>query len=363
MATRGSYVWAGLITAAIAAWMATGEVQIGGRADGSPALAAETTGAEAPFRVRVRRIEAEPLETSLTARGRTQADQRVEVKAQISGLIEAVAVKKGERVATGDLLCQIEKGAREAAVLKAQAALAQAELDFTAASTLSEKGYAAQTRLKAAEAARDGARAGVAEAQLEMSRTEIRAPSPGVIEDVPVEVGSLLSPGQTCALVLAPDPMLVVAQVPEREVARLSTGMQADVRTITGEARPGRLRYIAPTADPATRTFRVEIEVDNRDGALRDGVTSEIVLPTGAIQAHRVPPAALTLDDNGQIGVRSVAAGNVVHFAPVKILSSKRDAMWVAGLPAAIDVIVVGQDYVVEGQTVEPVLETAEAGS
>ena len=128
-----------------------------------------------------------------------------------------------------------------------------------------------------------------------------------------------------------------------------------------GEAVEGVIRYIAPSADPATRTFRLELALANPAGRLRDGVTSEIEIVLDEVRAHRFSPAILALSDRGEVGVRIVDAEGLVDFVPVEIIGEERDAVWVAGLPDTVTVITVGQDYVSDGQRVEPVLETAEA--
>jgi len=66
------------------------------------------------------------------------------------------------------------------------------------------------------------------------------------------------------------------------------------------------IRFIATAADPATRTFRVELEVANPDRTLRDGVTAEVGFPTSSVPAHFVSPALLTLYDAGVVGVRII---------------------------------------------------------
>ena len=370
---RSSYIWAAVISIAIGGWLASGQVIIGGQGDTDPAtgkpatdgtLAVEadaaTTAEDAPFRVRVRTISAIDRTAEFKVRGRTEADQRVSLRAQTSGLVEEIPVRKGDQVKAGDLVCQLEKGSREAHVLRAEAGVAQAELEHDGASKLSEKGYAAETRVRAMKAALDAARATLKEVELDLARTQMRAPFDGVVNNIPAEIGSMLGVGDVCAEVVASDPMLVIAQVSERDVGRLHAGMQGTARLITGDTAEGTLRYIAPSADQATRTFRIELAVPNPNWELRDGVTAEIAIPLDTTRAHRFSPAILTLDDKGVIGVRTVDEDNRVGFQPVKILGNENGAIWVSGLPENVTIITVGQEYVSVGETVEPVFETAE---
>ena len=76
--------------------------------------------------------------------------------------------------------------------------------------------------------------------------------------------------------------------------------------------------------------------------------------------AHKLPASALTLADDGKFGVRVVDADNKVSFVPLKILSQETDGAWVSGLPDTATVITRGQDFVIEGQVVEPVAKPAE---
>ena len=106
--------------------------------------------------------------------------------------------------------------------------------------------------------------------------------------------------------------------------------------------------------DPTTRTFRVEIEVPNPDLTLRDGQTAEIVIASEGTSAHLLPQSALTLNDEGTLGVRTVIEENTVSFMPVTILRDTPNGIWLAGLPKEASVIVIGQEYVTDGVTVDP---------
>ncbi len=106
------------------------------------------------------------------------------------------------------------------------------------------------------------------------------------------------------------------------------------------------------SADEATRTFRVEVEVPNPDLSIRDGQTAEIAISGGGQAAHLLPGSALTLDDSGQLGLRLVVEGRAA-FHPVTLLRDTAEGVWVAGLPEVADVIVVGQEFVTEGVAVD----------
>ena len=194
---------------------------------------------------------------------------------------------------------------------------------------------------------------------LDLERTNITAPIDGVVEDVPAEIGDYLPISGTCATLVQLDPLIVVGAVAERDIGQLREGMGASAKLITGQTVRGKIRYIAPATDPKTRTFRIEAEIANPDRALREGVTTDLTIRFDAEPAHRLPTSLLTLDDAGRVGVRTVDDGNTVRFLPVKLLDDAESKVWVGGLPERIRIIVVGQDYVTDGQKVDPVQEEA----
>ncbi|HEX2256160.1 MAG TPA: efflux RND transporter periplasmic adaptor subunit [Afifellaceae bacterium] len=355
MRFRMSYVMAIAIAAGMSWYMLTGKIVVGGQPDAEPpAIGERQAQSDAPVAVQVELHRATERASMLEIRGRTEADALVEVRAQTGGIVEERPVSKGQQVEAGELLCVIERGAREARLAQAQAQLAQAETDLEAKRALVEKGHLPRNQMPALEATVNAARATVAEAELELSRTEVRAPIAGTIQDPLASVGDVVQLGATCATIIDSDPINVIGQVAERDVGQLDLGMTAEVRLVSGAEAKGSLSYIASSADPQTRTFRVEIAVANPEGAIRDGITAEALVPLPGIRAHLVSSAYLTLDDSGEIGVRAVDENDVVRFLPVTIVGSAPNGLWVAGLPDEARIVTVGQEYVIDGQTVAP---------
>src|SRR5262249_24051306 len=134
----------------------------------------------------------------------------------------------------------------------------------------------------------------------------------------------------------------------------------ARARLLDGREVVGALRFIAARAEKETRTFRIEVEVPNADYGIRDGLSAELVVPVDDVPAHRVLPAVLTLGPHGEVGVKTVDESNIVRFAPIEILRQDTNGLWITGLAQNVRLIVVGQDFVVDGQLVHPV-ESASA--
>ena len=349
----------------------------------------------------VLRSHAEQINDAVILRGQTQAVRQVEVRAETTAAVVSEPLRKGTFVEKGELLCQLDPGTREAALAEARARLSEAKsrepeteakleeararleeamINFTATSKLSEEGYASETKLKSAmasvrsaeagiasaesglESAQSGiesAAAAVAAAQREIERLTIVAPFEGLLESDAAEFGSLLQPGALCATVIQLDPIKLVGFVPETEVDRVVVGAQAGAELVSGRRVAGQVVFLSRSADPVTRTFQVEISVPNSDLAIRDGQTATIAVSAEGAMAHKLPQSALTLNNEGTLGVRVVGANNVVEFLPIKLLRDETTGIWVSGLPEQSDVIVVGQDFVTEGVVVAPTYREA----
>ena len=303
-------------------------------------------------------VSPEDWRDEITIRGRTKAERKVIVRAETGGAVAETPASLGAQVAEGDILCRLNVDARRAQLSEARAALAKADVDLNAATTLNADGFRSETAVAAAKAVRDQAAAQLERARLELDNTEIKAPFDGVYETRHAEVGDFLKVGDPCATVIQRSPFLVVGSVSERDVSKISEGNRGVAALATGETIDGTVRFVGASADPATRTFDVELEIPNKDGALRDGVTAEFTVFAEKRNAHRVPRSALVLNDDGDIGVRTVGGENVVGFIAVKLIGETASGVWVSGLDGDVSVIVRGQEYVSAGQTVKAVSAT-----
>ena len=295
--------------------------------------------------------------------GRTEAVISVEISAETEARVIEVGAIKGQAVQKGDLIVRLDTGDRQARVAKARALVAQRELEHSAAESLAQKNYRSKTGVAQTLALLEEARADLMIARTELGNTEIRAPFDGIVEERPAEIGDLLSIGDRVATLMQGDPMLVVAHVPEHSISAIDLGQLASVTLFDGSTHDGIVRYTARASDNDTRTFRVEVEIDNPDLRIPDGMTAELEIPVGIKRAHQVRPSVLTLNDEGELGVRAIVDNNKVDFLPVELQGGNRDRIWIGGLPDTFELIVVGHDWVKEGATVEVVhLETDKDG-
>jgi multidrug efflux system membrane fusion protein len=262
-------------------------------------------------------------------------------------------------VKTGDVIAVLSDEAREANVAQARAKLDQRRSEFEAKNRLIKLGTLPALSQPQLEADLKAAEAAVAQMEAERNRGEVLAPITGIVNDVPVEVGQALQIGGNLAEVIALDPMLAVVEIAERQLAGVNVGDKAEVRLVTGERAEGQIRFISRKASPQTRTYRVEVVIENKNGRIPDGVTAEVALRLAAVAAARVPRSALTFSGEGQLGVRAVDAAGKVAFVPVAVVEDGQAELWVAGINPELRVIVQGQDFVKEGELVEAVAAPA----
>lgn len=367
---RKSYLWAVGIAGVLSLWMVSPYLvsAITGGSHEEAGTAAGVTGGDATaaapaklFRVRTRDFSAQPYLAAVTAQGATEASANVEVRSRTTGIILNTAVKQGQVVKKGDLLCDIDLGPWEADMLRAEADAVSAGRDLAATEKLALQRYATEAQLMSQRARKDAADASVAALRLERQYKSITAPVDGVLIHKPAESGTLLQPGALCATVSTLDPLLVVVQVGERFVPYLTEGYPASARLATGEDVRGTVRFIAKASDVATRTFRVELEVANPGSRMRQGVSAALKAELPPVPAHKLPGSAMSLNDAGLFGVRIVQADMTTQFVPVTVIEQAADGMWVTGLPATATIVTVGQDFVKDGEKVETVVDTADA--
>jgi membrane fusion protein, multidrug efflux system len=294
-------------------------------------------------------------------RGRTQAARTVVVRSETAGVVAQTPILQGTFVRAGTVLCRLAVDARQAALDQARAELRAKQLQMQASANLAAKGFRSKTQVLTDQAGLDSAAAAVRQAEVALQQVNLVAPFAGVFDHRDAEVGAYLSPGQSCGTVIELDPLLVVGDVPETEVAKVAVGAAASARLVSGDSIAGRVRFVARDADPATRTYRVEVTAPNPGHRVESGLSAQVSIGSGVGPAHHVPVSALVLDSAGRQGVRYVGPGGVVAFAPVTVLEETPDGIWVSGLHGDVQLITVGQSYVSEGQKVRVAAHAAPA--
>jgi membrane fusion protein, multidrug efflux system len=353
---KASRITALALVAGAALWIASGHLMPHETAESRASVRPADT-PEKLFRVGVLETRVVSHSRKLLLSGRTEADKKVMAVARTGGLLTELKVRRGSQVKKGDVIAILSDEAREAQVMQAKALLDQRKLELDAKRKLIELNAVPRLELSNLEAQYRAAQAAVAVAEAERDRGIVTAPWSGVITEVVAEVGgaAFSFAGREIAQIVALDPLLAVTEVSERKLHGIKLGDMADVRLVTGQTATGRVRFVSKSASQTTRTYRVEVEIANPDGAIPDGITAEVAVPVAPVPATRVPRSALTFSSKGELGVRTVGADSSVGFLPISVVEDEQAFMWVAGVPDGARVIVQGQDFVREGQRVDAV--------
>ncbi len=290
-------------------------------------------------------------DNTLIVRGRTEAIRKVEVRAEVNGGVISEPRLKGSRIKKNETLCEIAAGTRFVNLSEAKMRLLEAEKKSNVVQSLGEKGYSTETSKLTQKTILETAKASLARAEYEISKLVIKAPFAGVLEDNTSEIGSFLNIGSLCATIIDLSQIKLIGYIPELKIREISLGSVASGKTLSGLSTKGKVSFISRQADPVTKTFRVEILAENKDELIRDGETIEIQINLNSNKVHLLPQSVLTLNDAGELGVRTVI-DKKVEFFKIKILRDQKNGLLVKGLPNTVDVITVGQEFVIDGQEV-----------
>ncbi|MEJ2275594.1 MAG: efflux RND transporter periplasmic adaptor subunit [Woeseiaceae bacterium] len=354
-----SWLLSGVIVVAVTLWVVSG--QLGGRdaEDADAATAPATAAGPQKDAVRVRTQSAEEVTRTIVVNGETAPARVVELAAETDGRVDFIGAQRGASLERGDVIVRLDERDRAARLAQAEAIVRQREVEYEARQQLKGQSYVSEAQLQEAVAMLETARAELTRARLDLEYMTIRAPFPGALQSRQVEIGDFVKSGDRIATYVDNRTIIVSANVSEFDAGMVEVGEMAEARLATGETLQGRIRYVAPVADDATRTFAVELEVDNTDGRLRAGGTAELRIPGEVVLAHRVAPSLLTLDDAGNVGVKIVNEQGRVEFVVADIALSSNDGVWLAGLPETATIITVGQGYVTPGTSVAAIPESA----
>jgi len=357
---KTSYVAAGLLVLALGLWMASGLFASKGDENEQSEDASKQEQDVNTVKVEYIDVTLSPKSRDIILQGQLEPRRHLQLRAETGSTVETIEVSKGSKVNEGDVIVSLSLDGRDADLREAQALLQTARSQQKAAASLQQKGLQSQVQLEQALAQLASARAQLARIQRDIDNTKIVAPFNGVVNALPLEVGTMVNNGDMVAELVDNNGFTVSAQVAQQVLSQLKLGKQINVKLITGEVLPGELSFISSVADSASRSFTVEAEVDNVGGNIAAGVSASMVIPVEQVEAVFLSPSALSLGDDGELGVKLIDNNNEVVFNPIQLVSSTLEGAWVTGIPDNSRVITLGQGFVKQGQVVEPVLAASQ---
>lgn len=350
------YIIAIIISVILILWMASGLLQ----AQESPDQMSKSQDMPIP-KVKVETLYAESIFDSVELYGRTEPDRVTTLKAELAGRITDVFAERGAKVKKGEAIAKIALNDLAVRLTQSKALLAQREIEYQGALKLNKDGYQGEVQVSRAEADLAAAKAQVKRLEIDLTNTTIRAPFDGVMNTRYVEVGDYVKSGDQVAMIADLDPLIVRAHLTESNVRNIAIGQGADIQLLNKQQVKGEIRYISSVADDATNTFKIEVAIENTDYQLLAGLSGEIDIALAKTEAIKVSPALLALDEQGNIGIKTVASNQVV-FTPINVVKTESDGIWLSGLGSQADVITLGQGFVREGDTVEAIFAESNKG-
>jgi membrane fusion protein (multidrug efflux system) len=307
------------------------------------------------LRVETIEIEPSPFTDLIEVTAVLEPWSEVTVSTELGGLVREVEFEKGERVREGAVLARIGDDLARARLEQAQADLMAAEANYKKVSQLAERQAVPQQDLVAATSRRDLSRAQVREAELMLERSILRAPIAGVVVDRDIDPGEFVAPGTPIAQIQQTDRLEAKASVPDTEVAWLERGREGTLRVDAWPDRvfPAELRYLAPAADPESRTFTLEFAVPNPEGRLRPGLVGRVAIVRRKVeQGVVVPLDAIVTREEGTVAY--VVTGECrAEQRLVEIATTEGDRALVDdGLAVGERLVVAGQRDLRDGQPV-----------
>lgn len=287
--------------------------------------------------------------------GQLEAEETVVLKPETQGVIASVEFQEGQRVERGALLFKLRDEEQRARLAEAQASLALAEEEYRRAQSLTKQRTLSQAELDTAVSRLEAARARRDLAQVELDRTEIRAPFDGVLGARRVSPGDRVDTDTELVRIDALSRLRLVFTVPEIGVplAKVGLPVQISVAAYPGERFPGEVYFVAPSLDPANRRLLMKAFVPNDDLRLRPGFFANIHLELAQHEdAIVVPESAIAYDARGSF-VWRVDDENVAHRVPVELgIRSEGRVEVTAGLAPGDRIVSAGTHKVAEGAPV-----------
>lgn len=293
--------------------------------------------------------------------GRTAPYREAQVAAEISGRVTNILVKKGQVIKAGQIIAQLDIGDLDAQVEKAKALVELRQQEFDAANSLKNRGYQGKVAYTNTATALTEAKTSLISIERTLEKTSLRAPFDGVVEELSIEKGDFVGIGDPAAIIIDLDKLIVEASIGERYITEIRHGQSAKVTFTDGSIQQGIMHFISRASSPATNTFDIEVEIDNSGIQLPAGVSSKVLLNLATQKAIKVTPSVLALDEEGNLGVKTINNG-YVHFVPIELTNTEQNGVWLTGLGEQVDIITRGQGFVRDGDKVEAIALPSEEG-
>ena len=262
------------------------------------------------FNVQVVESLATTINDSIDFSSTTEASRRIEIKSEVMTTVDQVMIKAGTLVKKGQHIIKLD--------------------DFDTNKELFDIDLLSQN---------------------EFNKVALFAPFNGILLDGHKIGGELVMPGEKVYELIDLSSLKIFGYINENEILSISLNNEVSI-SILGEEIEGKIDYISPISDPNTKTFEIVVKVDNKNYRYKDGLSSMISIKKGEVLAHKISPSILALGNDGALGVKVINDESKVLFKEVQVIEDTSEYMLVTGLNEKEQLIIVGQQYVSNGEEV-----------
>ena len=407
-----SYIWAATIATLVIVWMFSDNlinIFVGDQnsiIQNNELDKKNNNSDNSSFVVSAIEVKNESVPVYFRANGITKSIFDIQITARREGLVKNIYFKDGSSVNEGDVIMSLEQqtlqqelnaakallkaeenrleflkvrfqqdGSHSKRIDSAKAELSKSKKDFESSKKLKDKGFRTELELATKYARYKSAEASLTELleiskDLEISNstaniqkiysdiakikqqikfTEITAPRSGRIENIHVDVGEYIDNGENVVHLIGLDELIVEMQIPQSSISAIKIGDLVEIKFGDKKYYSGRVQKIGAVANDATRTFNIEVQIENSDLKLRAGMTAEAQIKINQVEAFKISPAHLTTDNNGNLYVKVIGANKEVENKAIKIVKTNDNFAYISGLMDKTIVLTTGQAFLKEG--------------
>lgn len=307
------------------------------------------------------KLEAKVFNHYLELQGNVSTKKNIVLYPEYGGILTNVYVKAGQNVSKGQTLARISDGGLSQQLAQMEIQTSLAKTSFERQKSLWDQNIGTEMQYLQSKSTYEAQQKAVSQMEVQLSKTVIRAPFSGVIDDVITEQGSMVNPGQTQIMrIINLRDMYIDTDVPERHIETITRNKTAEVEfPIIGKTIKTKVRQVGNFINPANRTFKVEIAVPENDKSIKPNLTARVKINDyTSKEAILIPQSIVSEDAEGKQYVYMIKDKKDTRGIAEKVfietgLTDGDLIEIVTGLSSGDDIIIEGARSIREGQTVK----------
>lgn len=298
----------------------------------------------------------------LEIQGNVVTKQNIILYAQYAGTLTNMYVKEGQKVTKGQILAKIDDGGLNQQLAQLEVQVSLAKTTYERQKRLWDQKIGSEIQYLQAETTFKAQQNSVKQLEAQLEKTVVRAPFSGVIDDIFSEQGSVVAPGQSQLLrIINLKNMYIEVDIPESHILNIVKGRSVEAYfPVLGKTIMTKIRQVGNYINPNNRSFKIEIGINNKDGAIKPNLTTKlkindytnpnaILIPQSIISENAESKQYIYLvtkktDDNKAIAKRKLIETGLTQGDFIEILS---------GIKKGDEIIQEGARNIKEGQTVK----------